>query len=86
MRALLESLAPLNHASEITKPLFVIQGEKDPIVPRSESDQIVSAARKNGVPVWFLIGKNEGHGFSKKSNRDYQFYVTVMFVQQFLLK
>jgi dipeptidyl aminopeptidase/acylaminoacyl peptidase len=86
MRALLESLAPLNHASDITKPLFVIQGEKDPIVPRSESDQIVSAARKNGVPVWYLIGKNEGHGFSRKPNRDYQFYATVMFVQQFLLK
>ena len=86
MRALLESLAPLNHASEITKPLFVIQGEKDPAVPRSESDQIVSAVRKNGVPVWYLIGKNEGHGFSKKSNRDYQFYATIMFAQQFLLK
>ena len=86
MRAFLESLAPLNNASAITKPLFVIQGDKDPIVPLSEADQIVSAVRQNGVPVWYLIGKNEGHGFSKKANSDYQFYATVMFVKQFLLK
>ena len=85
IRAFLERLAPLNSAASITKPLFVIQGENDPIVPRSESDQIVNAVRKNGVPVWYFVAKGEGHGFSKKSNIDYRFYATVMFVKQFLL-
>ena len=85
VRAVLERLAPLNHAASITKPLFVIQGENDPAVPRIESDQIVAAVRKNGVPVWYFVAKGEGHGFSKKSNRDYQFYATVMFVNQFLV-
>ena len=85
VRAFLESLAPLNNAASITKPLFVIQGENDPIVPRSESDQIVTAARKNGIPVWYFVMKGEGHGISKKSNSDYRFYATVMFVKQFLL-
>jgi dipeptidyl aminopeptidase/acylaminoacyl peptidase len=36
---------PLNNASSITKPLFVIQGDNDPVVSRSESDQIVNAVR-----------------------------------------
>jgi dipeptidyl aminopeptidase/acylaminoacyl peptidase len=85
IRAFLERLAPLNNAAAITKPLFVMQGENDPIVPRSESDQIVTAVRKNGVPVWYFIAKGEGHGFSKKSNYDYRFDATVMFVKQFLL-
>lgn len=85
IRAFLEGIAPLKYAASITKPLFVIQGENDPIVPRSESDQIVSAVRKNGVPVWYFVMKGEGHGFSKKSNSDYRFYATVMFVKQFLL-
>jgi dipeptidyl aminopeptidase/acylaminoacyl peptidase len=85
IRAFLEGIAPLNFSASITKPLFVIQGENDPIVPRSESDQIVSAVRKNGVPVWYFVMKGEGHGFSKKSNSDYRFYATVMFVKQFLL-
>jgi dipeptidyl aminopeptidase/acylaminoacyl peptidase len=85
IRAFLEGIAPLNFSALITKPLFVIQGENDPIVPRSESDQIVSAVRKNGVPVWYFVMKGEGHGFSKKSNSDYRFYATVMLVKQFLL-
>ncbi len=85
VRAFLERLAPLNHAASITKPLFVMQGENDPIVARSESDQIVNAVRKNGVPVWYFVAKDEGHGFSKKSNSDYRFYATVMFIKNFLL-
>jgi dipeptidyl aminopeptidase/acylaminoacyl peptidase len=85
VRQLLESVAPLNNAASITKPLFVIQGENDPVVPRSESDQIVSAVRKNGTPVWYFVASGEGHGFSRKSNIDYRFYATVMFVKAFLL-
>jgi len=42
--------------------------------------------RQNGTPVWWLLGKNEGHGFRKKQNVDYQFYATVMFVKEYLLK
>jgi dipeptidyl aminopeptidase/acylaminoacyl peptidase len=85
VRRFLESVAPLNNAASITKPLFVIQGENDPVVPRSESDQIVSAVRKNGTPVWYFVASGEGHGFARKSNRDYRFYATVMFVKAFLL-
>ncbi|MBV9339368.1 MAG: prolyl oligopeptidase family serine peptidase [Acidobacteria bacterium] len=41
------------------------QGENDPIVPRAESDQIVNAVRKKGVPVWYLVMSGEGHGISR---------------------
>ena len=85
MRAFMERIAPLNHADKITKPLFVIQGANDPRVPLSESDQIVSAAKTNQVPVWYLVAKDEGHGFRKKKNRDFQFYSTILFVEKFLL-
>lgn len=85
-RAFLEQIAPANKAKNITKPLFVIAGKNDPRVPASESDQMVQIVRKNGTPVWWLLGKNEGHGFRKKQNVDYQFYSTVMFVKQYLLK
>jgi dipeptidyl aminopeptidase/acylaminoacyl peptidase len=85
IREFLERVAPLNHASSITKPLFVIQGENDPAVPRSESDQIVNAVRKNGVPVWYFIAKGEGHGFGKVANYNYRFYATVMFARRYLL-
>ena len=86
MREFLEQIAPANKAKNITKPLFVIAGQNDPRVPASESAQMVEVVRKNGTPVWWLLGKDEGHGFAKKKNRDYQFYATVEFVKEFLLK
>jgi dipeptidyl aminopeptidase/acylaminoacyl peptidase len=85
VRAFMEAMAPLNHADKITKPLFVVAGANDPRVPKSEADQIVAAVRQHGVPVWYLVGTNEGHGFQKKNNQDYQQYATVAFVQQYLL-
>lgn len=86
MREFLERIAPANNAKNITKPLFVIAGQNDPRVPASESAQMVDMVRKNGTPVWWLLGKDEGHGFGKKKNRDFQFYATVMFVKQYLLQ
>jgi dipeptidyl aminopeptidase/acylaminoacyl peptidase len=86
MREFLEKIAPANNAKNITKPLFVVAGANDPRVPASESAQMVAVVRKNGTPVWWLLGKDEGHGFAKKKNRDYQFDATVMFVKEYLLK
>ena len=85
MRAFLERIAPANHAQKITKPLFVVQGKNDPRVPWTEAQQMVAIVRKNGTPVWFLMANDEGHGFSKKKNVDYQFYATILFIEQFLL-
>jgi dipeptidyl aminopeptidase/acylaminoacyl peptidase len=85
MREFLERIAPANNAAKITKPLFVIQGKNDPRVPRTEAQQMVAVVRKNGIPVWFLMANDEGHGFSKKKNVDYQFYATILFIEKFLL-
>jgi dipeptidyl aminopeptidase/acylaminoacyl peptidase len=85
MRAFLQSISPLNHAAKITKPLFIVQGANDPRVPRSEAIQMVETIRRNGGPVWYLEGKDEGHGFRKKANADFQFYATILFVRQYLV-
>jgi dipeptidyl aminopeptidase/acylaminoacyl peptidase len=77
--------APVNNASRITRPLFVVQGKNDPRVPLNESEQMVATVRKNGTPVWYLMAKDEGHGFAKKKNQDFQFYATVKFIQEHLL-
>jgi dipeptidyl aminopeptidase/acylaminoacyl peptidase len=85
MAAFFDSISPLNNASRITRPLFVVQGGNDPRVPLSEAEQIVERVRRNGTPVWYLMARDEGHGFRKKGNADFQFYSTVMFVRQYLL-
>ncbi len=85
MAAFLQQISPTTNASKIKSPLFVIQGQNDPRVPVGEAEQIVDAVRKNNVPVWYLLAKDEGHGFAKKQNRDYSNQATVLFLQQFLL-
>lgn len=86
MAQFFEQIAPLNNASKITKPLFVVQGGNDPRVPLTEAEQMVAKVRQNGSPVWYLMAKDEGHGFRKKNNADFQFFATVMFVKQFLVE
>jgi dipeptidyl aminopeptidase/acylaminoacyl peptidase len=86
MRAHLEKISPLTNAALIKKPLFVIQGKNDPRVPYTEAEQIVAKVREGGTPVWYLRADNEGHGFQKKENQDFQFYATVLFMQQTVLK
>jgi len=86
MRAFLEKISPLTNAQRITKPLFVVQGKNDPRVPYTEAEQIVAKARANNTPVWYLRAENEGHGFARKENTDYQFYATILFLQQTLGK
>jgi dipeptidyl aminopeptidase/acylaminoacyl peptidase len=86
MRAIFERISPLNQAGKIKVPMFIVQGANDPRVPRTEAVQMAERIRANGGPVWYLEAKDEGHGFRKKSNSDFQFYATVMFIREFLLK
>lgn len=86
MRAFHEKIAPLNNAASITVPLFVVQGKNDPRVPYTEAQQMVAAVRKNGVPVWYLLADNEGHGFRRKANADFEFYATVRFLEKTLIE
>jgi dipeptidyl aminopeptidase/acylaminoacyl peptidase len=86
MREFLTRISPLTNASRIKKPLFVVQGRNDPRVPYTESEQIVARARANGTPVWYLRAENEGHGFARKENADFQFSAMVMFMREYLLR
>lgn len=85
MREFLERIAPMNNIEKIRKPMLVVAGKNDPRVPVSESDQIAAALKKQGTPVWYLMAKDEGHGYRKKANQDFQFYATVEFLKEFLL-
>lgn len=85
MRKFLEEISPLAHAKKMTSPLLIVQGANDPRVPKGESTQMVSTIRQAGGQVWYLEGKDEGHGFRKKGNADYQFFTTIAFAKKHLL-
>jgi dipeptidyl aminopeptidase/acylaminoacyl peptidase len=65
--------------------VFAVVGKNDPRVPWSESRQMLDKLKGNGNITWFLMADDEGHGYAKKKNQDFQFYATVMFVRKFLL-
>ncbi len=85
IRDFLERISPLARAAEIKTPILVVQGRNDPRVPFSEAEQLVAAVKKNDAPVWYVVGRNEGHGFAKKVNQDYLQAVEVLFLRKFLI-
>jgi dipeptidyl aminopeptidase/acylaminoacyl peptidase len=85
MREYLLSISPTNHVDKFKAPLFVIQGANDPRVPASESEQMVQSIRKNNGEVWYMLAKDEGHGFRKKENRDRMTEAIALFLKENLL-
>lgn len=86
MYEFLDKISPLNNTDKIKKPLFIIQGTNDPRVPVSEATQMRDKLKKQGNTVWYLEAKDEGHGFKKKNNVDFQRLAVIRFMQDFLLK
>jgi dipeptidyl aminopeptidase/acylaminoacyl peptidase len=84
-RAKLLEISPLTRVAEMRVPLMVVTGANDPRVPASEADQFVAAVRGQGREAWHLLARDEGHGFAKKVNQDYQFWTSLMFWERTLL-
>ena len=81
-----KSISPLFHSEQIVKPLMVLQGANDPRVIKEESDDIVAAVKKNGVPVEYIVFEDEGHGFRKKANQLRGYRAILDFCDQHLKK
>ena len=78
--------SPLFFADKVTKPLMVLQGANDVRVLKAESDEIVEAVKKNGVPVEYIVFDDEGHGFRKKENEIKGYGQVVVFLDKYLKK
>ncbi len=83
-RAMLMEVSPLFHSDKIKKPLMVLQGANDPRVIKPESDDIVAAVKKKGVPVEYVVFGDEGHGFAKKKNQIEGYRKILEFVDRYL--
>ena len=68
-KELMTRASPLFSASKIKSPLLIGQGANDPRVKVAESEQIVAAMEKNGLPVTYVVYPDEGHGFARPENR-----------------
>jgi len=53
-------------------------------VLKAESQEIVDAVRKKGVPVEFLLFPNEGHGFVRKETQEKAYQAALVFLDKYL--
>jgi dipeptidyl aminopeptidase/acylaminoacyl peptidase len=83
-RDMLRAISPVFHADKICRPLLVLQGRNDPRVIKPESDDVVAAVKKNGVPVEYVVFDDEGHGFTKKKNQIEGYTAILTFLDQYL--
>jgi dipeptidyl aminopeptidase/acylaminoacyl peptidase len=83
-KALLAAASPLTHAAKIKRPLLIGQGANDPRVKQAESEQIVAAMKKHGLPVTYVVFPDEGHGFHRPENNTAFFAVTEAFLSAHL--
>jgi len=59
--AKLQKQSPINALENIKIPMMIIEGANDPLIKQAETDEIVAALRKRGMPVTYLLAKDEGH-------------------------
>jgi dipeptidyl aminopeptidase/acylaminoacyl peptidase len=64
----MDTISPARHADRIQRPLLVIQGANDPIVPPAESEDIVRLVKGHGGVAEYLLIPDEGHGLAKDQN------------------
>ena len=83
-RAFLLERSPLSRVDAIRRPLLIGQGANDPRVKQAESDQIVAALDRRGVPVTYVLYSDEGHGFARPENRLSFWAVTEAFLAEHL--
>ena len=77
--------SPVFHAEEIQDPVAIFQGEADKVVPPNQSEAIVAALKKSGVPYEYHLYPDEGHGFRKSETRQAYYEAITRFLMQYVI-
>ncbi len=67
-RDIYEARSPIHHVEGFDRPMIVLQGDQDRVVPPNQSEMIVAALQAKGVPVAYLLFEGEQHGFRSADN------------------
>ncbi len=82
-RAFLASISPINHIAEIKRPVLIIAGANDTIVPVAQSRHLAAALQRHGVPVELHVFPNEGHGVAHLDDLLTIYRYTLSFMQRY---
>jgi dipeptidyl aminopeptidase/acylaminoacyl peptidase len=64
----LRARSPIHFMDRIKRPVIVLQGEDDVVVPKDQAEQLVASLRERKVPHAYLLFAGEGHGFRQAEN------------------
>ena len=78
------AISPARHANRIKRPLLVIQGAQDPIVPPAESEDIVRLVKERGGVAEYLLLPDEGHGLAKEQNYVKAYKTMLEFLRRYM--
>lgn len=76
--------SPIRQADQINVPVLYSHGVKDPRIDIAETETMVRALRKNGVPAPYIRIPDEGHGWRKLSNQIFYYQKEAEFLKQHL--
>jgi dipeptidyl aminopeptidase/acylaminoacyl peptidase len=74
--------SPVHHADGISAPLLLHQGLDDKVVPPSQSETIVAALTRRGIPYAYLAYEGEGHGFRRADSQRRMYEANLAFMAQ----
>jgi dipeptidyl aminopeptidase/acylaminoacyl peptidase len=77
--------SPIFFADRIQDALAIFQGEDDPVVPRQQADDLVSALRRRGVPHLYHLYPGEGHGFRQPETIEHLYAAIAKFLKQYVI-
>ncbi|GHE28485.1 acyl-peptide hydrolase [Streptosporangium violaceochromogenes] len=76
------SREPLGRVAGVTRPMLLLQGLSDPVVPPEQSQAFADALAERGVPCTYLTFEGEAHGFRRAETRSAALATELAFYQQ----
>jgi dipeptidyl aminopeptidase/acylaminoacyl peptidase len=78
--------SPINHVDRLSAPVIFFQGSEDRVVPPNQTELMVAALKKRGVPVGYFLFDGERHGFRKAENIKRALDVELYFYAMLILR
>jgi dipeptidyl aminopeptidase/acylaminoacyl peptidase len=77
--------SPINFIDKIQDPLAIFQGDKDRVVPRIQSDEVVASLKRRGIPFIYHVYEGEGHGFRRSETIEHHMQAIDRFLKQYVI-
>lgn len=76
--------SPVAHVDRHSAPFLIMHGDKDPLVPISQSERLNKALKDAKVESTLVVFPNEGHGFTTAADQEKRDQLALAFLKKHL--